>query len=237
MALVLENIRISTNMYLMTTDHSGPCRMGQFYMVRGWDKYPLLSRPISIFDRDDEGTKFLYRVVGEGTKILSQMKPGDEIDLQGPYGNGFPETNEQEITLIGGGIGTAPLYFAAKELKRKNPDINIKMYLGFEGEDKAAEVFSDLDAEIIVKTSGYITDWVDYENEKLIFTCGPEIMMETVCKKAEPFKSKVYVSMEKRMACGVGACLGCTCATKEGNKRTCKEGPVFKGGDVFYEQA
>lgn len=235
MAVIIENKNLGDGMYLMKTNCTKKSSPGQFYMVRGWDKYPLLSRPISIFDWDGMTTSFLYRVVGEGTEILSKMTKGMEVVLHGPYGNGFPDINEDTVTLIGGGIGTAPLYHTAKELKKRDPNKNIKLYLGFENKSDAAKEFESLDAEVIVRYGGYITDYVDYENAGTILTCGPEIMMKAAFERSKPYESKVYVSMEKRMACGVGACLGCTCKTEGGNKRTCKEGPVFEGGEVFFE--
>nr|WP_207740762.1 dihydroorotate dehydrogenase electron transfer subunit [Alkalibacter mobilis] len=222
-------------MFLMITDHGVDSAPGQFYMVRGWDKYPLLSRPISIFDSDGKTTKFLYRVVGEGTDLLSKLKPGDEVQLQGPYGNGFPEIKGNRIALVGGGIGTAPLYLAAKEIKRKNPEKELVLYLGFENSSHAQELFEDIEADARFKIGGYITDIIDFKSHDAVLTCGPEAMMKAVFHEAKDICGEIYVSMEKRMACGVGACLGCTCETKAGNRRTCKDGPVFEGSEVFFE--
>ena len=176
--------------------------MGQFYMLRAWGGYPLLSRPISVFDADAETVSFLYKVVGKGTETFAALKPGDEITLDGPHGNGFPEAKGR-IALVGGGVGIAPLYLTAKKLR-------------------------ELDSDTIVD----IYDPLKYD---CIMACGPEIMMKVLYKKCKSLgvQAPVYVSMENRMACGIGACLVCTCKTTAGNKRACKDGPVMLGSEVF----
>lgn len=233
MAVVLENRYVGSGMFLMVADQGGQAEPGQFYMVRGWDKYPLLSRPISIFHQDQDTTSFLYRVVGEGTQLLSQRKIGDQVTLQGPYGNGFPMVEGKKVALVGGGIGTAPLYWTAQALRER--DNQVTLYLGFDEENQAAELFEDLDVQVRVQIGGYVTEALEDESWDLVYTCGPEIMMKKVYERYRTSCPEIYVSMEKRMACGVGACLGCTCETKDGNKRTCKDGPVFLGEAVFYE--
>lgn len=235
MAVILDNKYMGSGMFLMVTDHGGDAKPGQFYMVRGWDKYPLLSRPISIFHQDANTTSFLYRVVGEGTELLSRCKAGDEITLQGPYGNGFPMVRGKKVVLVGGGIGTAPLFWTARALKEADENNQVVLYLGYEEANEAGALFEELDAQVHVKIGGYVTEDLGDEDCDMVFTCGPEIMMKKVYEKYQASCEEVYVSMEKRMACGVGACLGCTCETKDGNKRTCKDGPVFTGGAVFYE--
>ena len=236
MSKVISNIKLGDGFYLMDTDAKENVEVGQFYMVRGWGEYPLLSRPISVFDVNENGVRFLYKVVGKGTEILASLKEGDDITLQGPYGKSFPMPEGNKLTFVGGGVGIAPLYYAAKVFKEQNPDLQIKIYLGFTEEGKHEELFKDLDAEIIIKIGGFITDIVDYENDKLIYTCGPKIMMEKVYRNANAVGGEVYVSMEERMGCGVGACLSCTCKTSEGNKRVCKDGPVFKAEEVFFDE-
>lgn len=236
MSKVISNIKLGDGFYLMDTDAKENVEVGQFYMVRGWGEYPLLSRPISVFDVNENGVRFLYKVVGKGTEILASLKGGDDVTLQGPYGKSFPMPEGNELTFVGGGVGIAPLYYAAKVFKKQNPDLKIKIYLGFTEEGKHEELFKDLDAEIIIKIGGFITDIVDYENDKLIYTCGPKIMMEKVYRNASAVGGEVYVSMEERMGCGVGACLSCTCKTTEENKRVCKDGPVFKAEEVFFDE-
>ena len=206
--------------------------IGQFCMIRSWNKYPVLSRAISIHDLDEEGITFLYKVVGKGTEIFTKLKEGDEIRIDGPYGNGFPKIHGK-VALVGGGVGIAPLYLTAKMLKSMNKDTKVDIYLGFSDEALLVEEYKKVSDDVIVNVGGYITDDINPNNYDYILSCGPEIMMKVLYNKVKDSNAKLYVSMESRMACGVGACLVCTCKTKNGNKRTCKEGPVFLGEEVF----
>ena len=135
---IIENTYIGEDMYQMKVQGEFKGRMGQFYMLRAWDTYPTLSRPISIHDIDENSITFLYKVVGEGTKIFSRLTPGDNIKLEGPYGNGYQKV-EGKVALVGGGIGVAPLYLVAKNIP------NCDAYLGFRNEpiliDKYEEVY------------------------------------------------------------------------------------------------
>ncbi|HCX63609.1 MAG TPA: dihydroorotate dehydrogenase electron transfer subunit, partial [Eubacteriaceae bacterium] len=200
MAQIISNERMGDDLYFMKTDEQTPCRPGQFYMVRGWEQYPLLSRPISIFDRDEEGTHFLYRVVGEGTKILSKMKKGDAVTLYGPYGNGFSFENRSKVAFVGGGIGTAPLYYAAKTYRENNPDGKMILHLGFEENNRVIDRFKSLGADVRVKIGGFVTDDVQASADTSYYACGPEVMMKVLYEKVKKSTDQVYVSMEKRMA-------------------------------------
>ena len=124
---VIENKYLKDDMYLMKVEGKFEGKMGQFYMLRAWDNYPLLSRPISICDIDENSITFLYKVFGEGTKILSKLEPNDTIKLEGPYGNGYEKVSGK-VALVGGGIGIAPLYLVAKNIK------DCDAYLGFRNE-------------------------------------------------------------------------------------------------------
>lgn len=234
MAKVISNERIRQDIYVLRVEGKYEGKMGQFYMVRAWGSFPVLSRPLSIHDIDKNYIEFLYRVQGQGTSILSRLKPSDEIKLEGPYGNGFPLV-KGKVALVGGGIGIAPLYLAAKQLS-ENEDVNLlDIYMGFRNEAILKEKFEKLADNIYINVDGFITDEIDFEKYDYIFTCGPEIMMKKIVDMAKEHHTKVYVSIEKRMACGVGACLVCTCKTNSGNKRTCKDGPVFLGEDVIFD--
>ena len=225
---ILKNEYVGEDMYLMEVEGSFKGEMGQFYMLRAWDNYPLLSRPISIHDISENSISFLYKVFGEGTKILSKLKPEDTIKLEGPYGNGY-EKVEGKVALVGGGIGIAPLYLVAKNIE------NCDAYLGFRNEpilvDKYEEICNDVNLAV---GNTFVTDIIDVNKYDYILTCGPTPMMEKLVKMAEGTNTKVMVSLENHMACGVGACLVCTCKTKFGNKKTCKDGPVFRGEDVIF---
>ena len=230
MAKVIDNIRIDETYFLLKTDLKMDVLPGQFFMLRAWEDYPTLSRPISIFDATDT-LEFLYEVVGEGTKIISKLKPGDEIKVEGPYGNSFNTDNIDEVSLVGGGVGTAPFNYLSKVLKEKNPNVKIDFYIGERENQEIEKAFTDLDVNLIVKKGGFITEVLEYD-KKLIYTCGPDIMMKNVTRLGLEKDCEVYVSLDKRMGCGLGACLSCTCKTTGGNKRSCKDGPVFKGADI-----
>ncbi|MTI70690.1 MAG: dihydroorotate dehydrogenase electron transfer subunit [Firmicutes bacterium] len=234
MAKIISNKYLGQDIHVMKIEGNFKGEMGQFYMVRSWDNYPVLSRPLSIHDIDDEGISFLYRVVGDGTKNFSKLEANDEIKLEGPYGNGFPKV-EGKVLLVGGGMGVAPLYLAAKRVSKLEDVEKLDVFMGFREKEMLKGEYEKYADNVHINVGGIITEDVDVDKYDYIFTCGPEIMMEKLVKMAEGKDTKVYVSIEKRMACGIGACLVCTCKTKDGNKKTCKDGPVFLGEDVFYE--
>lgn len=236
MGKIIRNEKVDQDFYLMTVAEKNQASMGQFYMLRAWDHYPVLSRPISVFDADGETVSFLYKVVGQGTEIFANMQPGEEINLDGAHGNGFPElTDKKKIALVGGGVGIAPLYLAAKTYKKQNPDCQVDIYLGFSGEPILVEEYEKVADHVTVNVGGFVTDDIDPLAYDAIVTCGPGIMMKVLYQKCVKVgcTAPVYVSMENRMACGIGACLVCTCKTTGGNKKTCKDGPVFLGSEVF----
>lgn len=237
MAEILQNEQVSDDFYLMKVKKENQAAMGQFYMLRAWNEYPVLSRPISVFDADPETVSFLYKVVGKGTEIFTKLKAGGEITLDGPHGNGFPEV-KGKIALVGGGVGIAPLYLTAKTLKKLDPDTKVDIYLGFSGQPILTDRYEAVADQVKVNVGGFVTDDIDPREYDFILTCGPEIMMKVLYRKCRDLKAKapVYVSMENRMACGIGACLVCTCKTSKGNRRACKDGPVMLGNEVFdYE--
>ncbi|WP_296557471.1 dihydroorotate dehydrogenase electron transfer subunit [uncultured Acetobacterium sp.] len=231
MALILNNIAISPGIFKMTVAFTGVVKPGQFFMLRAWDKDPLLSRPISVHNYESGQLTFLYQVVGKGTEILSQLQTDDQVTIQGPYGNGFPEITG-DLCVVGGGIGTAPLYYLVRHYQEQNPTGKCRIYLGFRDSAYGVDAFEALADEMILDVGGIITDKLVVLASETVVTCGPEIMMETVAKTV-PVDNTVYVSLEAHMACGIGACLGCSCETRSGNKKVCKDGPVFVREEVF----
>ena len=230
---IISNERLSRDFFRMRVKCPNDARMGQFYMLRAWGQYPVLSRPISVFDSDGETVSFLYNVVGRGTEIFSGLKAEDPIFLQGPLGNAFPEVSGK-IALVGGGVGIAPFYLAAKQLKAHSP-CRLDLYLGFSDQALLADDYQKMADSVTVNVGGFITDEINPQGYDHLFACGPTVMMRALYGKCKEVGvgEKVYVSMENRMACGVGACLVCSCGTAEGNKKVCKDGPVFKGEAVF----
>lgn len=236
MGKIRSNEKVDQDFYLMTVEQENKARMGQFYMLRAWDTYPVLSRPISVFDADGQTVSFLYKVIGKGTKMLSELEAGEEITLDGPHGNGFPElAGKKKIALVGGGVGIAPLFLAAKTYKAANPEVQVDIYLGFSGEPILIDEYREVADNVTVNVGGFVTDDIDPCAYDAICTCGPGIMMKVLYEKCQKVgaTAPLYVSMENRMACGIGACLVCTCKTSGGNKKVCKDGPVFLGSEVF----
>lgn len=234
---VYSNTKVDDDIYEITIKGDFLGKPGQFYMLRAWDKEPTLSRPISINNIDEAKISFLYRVFGRGTEILSKLKSGDEIKLTGPLGNGFDTQNiKGKVAIVAGGIGIAPMRYLINELT----DCSVDLYAGFKNKSKTVDNVEKYVNNLFLSTEagdvghkGYVTDLLKPEKYDVVICCGPEIMMTKVIKLCEEKNVKVYVSMENRMACGIGACLVCTCKTKDGRKRSCKEGPVFLGEELI----
>jgi len=234
-----ENIQISNGIFKLTIKGGLEGKPGQFYMLRAGDKEPFLPRPISIHDITKDEISFLYEVRGEGTELFSKLKPGDHIQLMGPLGNGFDiEEIKGKVAIVTGGIGIAPMLYTIKSLR--NDDIHL--YAGFRNDPYLLDSFQERCNSVNIATDsgnmgqkGYITDIFDPSFYDVVLCCGPEIMMNKVINACKEKGVTSYVSMESHMACGIGACLGCTCKTTDGFKRTCKEGPVFLGKDVVMD--
>lgn len=233
--IIYSNIEISPNIYEIILEGSFQGKAGQFYMIKGWGGLdPFLARPISIADLESGKLKLIYEVKGRGTHIISKLKKGDKLSLLGPLGNTFKLQEEGRIALISGGIGIAPMLYLAKNLSGK-----VDIYSGFRNNAYFLNQINPYTKEKHVATEngstghkGYVTDLFDPEKYDLVYSCGPIAMMNKVIKMCRG-KVPVYVSMESRMACGIGACLGCTIETIRGMERVCKEGPVFKGEEVI----
>ena len=235
MAVILENKKIAEQIYLLRVKGIAPApRAGQFYMLRqeGIDT-PFLGRPISVFDCANGEVAFQYQCVGQGTRLFATLLPGQTILAQGPYGNGFP-LEKGDAVLLGGGMGTAPLYYLAKSLRESDPNAKITAHLGFRFEPVLLGLFRAVCDNVTCNIGGFVTDDVDFTQSATYYACGPEPMLKAAYRRAEG--AKLYVSLEKHMACGVGACLGCTCKTSKGNRRVCKDGPVFLAEEVFGDE-
>jgi len=233
-----ENVLISEGVYKLSIKGKFNVRPGQFFMLKVEGSETLLPRPISVYDVDEDKISFLYQIVGLGTKILSKLRENDELQIMGPLGNGFDiEKIKGKIAVVSGGIGIAPLIYLIKKLT----NCEIDLYAGFKAVDYSVDSVEKYVNEINLSTEtgkighkGYITDILDPRKYETVICCGPEIMMKKVISMCIDVAVPVYVSMESHMACGIGACLVCTCKTKGGNKRTCKDGPVFDGKDLIF---
>lgn len=219
---------------------------GQFYLLRSEKSGRLLGRPISIYMAKKAGKglalDFLILRKGQGTKELCALEQNDKIELIGPLGNSFPQPKENDkICIVGGGIGVAPVAGFASTLKEKSYDFFASFKSGSYGLDyvKAAELTITTDdgsVGIHGMLPAALTDQTLKEKGyTVLYACGPTPMLAYLQKICGEAGVKSYLSMENRMACGVGACLGCTITTTEGNKRCCKDGPVFKGEILQFE--
>lgn len=235
---VVYNQRITRNIYKMKMKGSFKGQPGQFYMLRAWDREPFLSRPLSICGLSSGYIEFLYQVKGRGTKIFSSLQSNDPIYLLGPLGNGFNLNVGGKIGIITGGIGLAPMIYLAKKLGG-----NIDFYVGFKDkpyllsqiEKKVNTVYISTESGIIGH-KGFITDIFNPEKYTQVFACGPLPMLKLVAGMCKEKNIPIYASMENRMACGMGACLGCSIETVGGMKRVCKDGPVFSRRElIFYD--
>ena len=218
---------------------------GQFYMLRAWapDATPVLSRPISVHDFDNQtgALTFLDQVKGEGTQKLAALQPGQTLTVTGPCGNGFDTAAAAaagRVAVVGGGIGVAPLLLLCKELAAAG--CRPELYVGFRDEPYALEAFLPYCGAISVATDsgavgyhGLVTGILHPENFDLVLTCGPNVMMQGVYRLCAAAGVPCLASLERKMACGLGACLGCTCHTKVGPRTVCQDGPVFKAEEVF----
>jgi len=232
MALIRRNERVGEDIFLLELEGKFQGRPGQFFMIKVNDHYPLLPRPISIHEITEDSIKFLFKASGEGTNILSRKCQGDTIHLRGPYGNGFPPV-KGKIALVGGGIGAAPLYETGKRLLQQPEITTVDLFLGFTNKRVLGDKWEKVSSSFFYDIGGAVTNLVPVSNYDVIFTCGPDIMMKKMTAKGKENGVSVYVSIESRMACGIGACLACTCHTKNGNKKVCKEGPVFLGEEIY----
>lgn len=244
--LVEENTEVMPGVYLLTMEVPGsvstPARPGQFLHVLCSDSYdPLLRRPLSLH-KIEAGTSHLsvlYQVVGRGTDWLSRRLPGQAVNCLGPLGNGFVwQSSTRRLLLVGGGIGQAPLVAAADEAVRRG--ISVVFAAGARNESGLLPVQA-LPAEVEYRVTtedgsagqrGLVTDMLadllDWPDQ--VFACGPEAMYRRMLadlRMRGVRKGLVQVSLEERMACGVGACYSCVAETNRGLRKVCKDGPVF----------
>ncbi len=242
---IISNRRLTHKTWVMTLggDTSAITAPGQFVNIAIPGKY--LRRPISICDYSHERGEvvLLYDVIGEGTKAMSEMKQGDNVDMLNGLGNGFSlDSGAESPLLLGGGIGCAPLLNLARALKRlgKNP-------IAILGYNKAADSFGmdkwfeeiGVEAHIAsvdgsVGTKGFVTDVIREKNINgdYFHACGPMPMLKALCNGLD---IPGEVSIESRMGCGFGACMCCSVETRDGSKRICKDGPIFRKEELIWK--
>jgi len=234
---------------------------GQFIHIKcSTDHYPLLRRPLSIhrIDKEKGEIYILFQVVGEGTKLLIQKEVGDNLDILGPIGNGFnifPKS--KKIMIIGGGIGVAPLLALCEESTRQGKEVRVligalkkELVIGEENFRKSGAKVDVATDDGSYKHKGLVTDLLEGNIREgwladQIFACGPKLMLKKIVEVSLDTHIDCQVSLEERMACGIGACLGCVCKVKTKDKkedkvkyeykRVCVDGPIFEGSEVIWD--
>lgn len=250
---VVSQKQIGTGIYdltIQTKEIAAAAKAGQFVSVYSNDASKLLPRPISLcgIDRKAGTLRLVYRVTGEhtGTEEFSRLQAGDTMKIMGPLGNGFTVEKGRKAFLIGGGIGVPPMLQLAKEMKDAGENFQIVMgyrdagtFLLDEFKEQGESFVATEDGS--VGTKGNVLDTIceNHLDADVIYACGPTPMLRALKAYAEEQNMTCYVSMEERMACGIGACLACVCNSTDKdahsnvkNKRICKEGPVFNAKEV-----
>jgi len=236
---IIENIPLTENVYkmVMQGDTSAITASGQFVNILLDGLY--LRRPISVCDVEGDRLTIIYKVVGKGTKQMSEMR-GGKLDVLTGLGNGYDlNLSGDKPVLMGGGVGVPPMYMLCKQLLAQGKSVHVILGFNTASEVFYEEEFKALGANVTVTTvdgsygvKGFVTDALRELDYTYFYTCGPEPMLKAVYKASV---TSGQMSFEKRMGCGFGACMGCSCKTITGYKRICKEGPVMKKEEILWE--
>ena len=236
---IIENVPLTDCVYKMVLqgDTSAITAPGQFVNIKLDGLY--LRRPISVCDVEGERLTIIYKVVGKGTERLSKMQ-GGELDILTGLGNGYDLSKSGDSpVLLGGGVGVPPMYLLCKKLTEQGKKVQVILGFNTKSEVFYEEQFRSLGADVQVTTAdgsygvqGFVTDALKNMHYSYFYTCGPEPMLKAVYKASV---TSGQMSFEKRMGCGFGACMGCSCKTITGYKRICKEGPVMEKEEILWE--
>ena len=236
---IIDNIALTDNVYKMTLrgDVSAITAPGQFVNIKLDGLF--LRRPISVCDMEGDCLTIIYKAVGKGTAQMAQMKEGT-LDVLTGLGNGYNlSLSGDHPVLLGGGVGVPPMYLLAKKLLAEGKKVSVILGFNTEGEVFYEKEFRALGADVTVTTvdgsygvKGFVTDALNTMDYTYFYTCGPEPMLKAVYRAS---KTSGQMSFEKRMGCGFGACMGCSCKTITGYKRICKEGPVMMKEEILWE--
>ena len=237
---IMENTALTESVFRMVLsgDVSEIPAPGQFVNIKLDGLF--LRRPISVCDLGEGTVTIIYKAVGKGTEQMSRMQPGEKLDMLTGLGNGYDLTVAgARPVLLGGGVGVPPMYLLAKQLLTQGKKVTVILGFNTESEIFYEKEFIALGADVIVTTvdgsrgiKGFVTDALKMLNYTYFYTCGPEPMLKAVYKASV---TSGQMSFEKRMGCGFGACMGCSCKTITGYKRICKEGPVMRKEEILWE--
>ena len=239
MMKITDNKKIAEKTYFMSLegDTSAITKPGQFINIK-LDGF-FLRRPISACDCENGKLSIIYKVVGNGTKEMSELPVGAELDILSGLGNGYDTSKSGDCpVLIGGGVGVPPMYLLCKKLVSEGKKATVILGFNSEKEVFGVDEFKATGAEVYVTTAdgsvgtkGFVTDVLKNLDYTYFYTCGPMPMFKAIESIA---KTSGQYSFEERMGCGFGACMGCTCKTKYGNKRICKDGPVLEMEEIVW---
>ena len=237
---IIENTALTESVFKMVLkgDVSAITAPGQFVNIKLDGLF--LRRPISVCDLGEGTVTIIYKAVGKGTEQMSRMNPGEKLDVLTGLGNGYDLTVAGERpVLLGGGVGVPPMYLLAKQLIAHGKKVTVILGFNTQTEIFYEKEFQALGADVIVTTvdgsrgvRGFVTDALKMLDYTYFYTCGPEPMLKAVYKASV---TSGQMSFVKRMGCGFGACMGCSCKTITGYKRICKEGPVMRKEEILWE--
>ncbi len=243
--VVIRNQHVAPGILRLTVDGGAaqPVQPGQFHMLKTEAPEPLLPRPLSIHDVEGDLLSFLYEVKGAGTRAIAELVPGHRIRVTGPLGRGFDVQDLRgRILLVAGGIGIAPFRYLARALVAAGRD-RLTLAAGFRGLPYGIEDFAGVVDDIRIATEdgsagiqGRVPVLYRPQDFDVVVACGPVPMMRAVQQGCREAGTRAIVSMEARMACGIGACLGCTTQTTTGMRRVCADGPVFPADEVIFDE-
>ena len=236
---IKSNVKLTDSIYEMVLvgDTSSITAPGQFINIKLDGFY--LRRPISICDYDDSTITIIYKVVGEGTEVMSKMNAGEKLDVLCGLGNGFDTSiSMDKPVLIGGGVGVPPMFNLCKKLIAEGKEVTVILGFNKQNEIFYEDEFKKLGASVKVTTvdgsygiKGFVTNALKETDYTYFYTCGPMPMFKAIENTAT---TSGQYSFEERMGCGFGACMGCSCKTKYGNKRICKDGPVMTREEIIW---
>jgi len=246
-----SNIPVNDEVFILSFFWKGPApQAGQFFMIKPLRSSVFLPRPISVFEYSgaQSTVKFLIAKMGKGTEELSSLQTGEKVQLTGPFGNSWADflPDGASAALVGGGLGVAPL----AALSAQMPDYGFHFYAGFRNgfndkhEENAILGGALYSKKIVVAAedgknalNGRIVDFIfEIEKYDAVLACGPFAMLRAIKKKCDKHNVPCFLSLESRMACGVGACLGCTIRTLKGNVRCCTQGPIFASQEINFDE-
>ncbi|MBQ8748716.1 MAG: dihydroorotate dehydrogenase electron transfer subunit [Oscillospiraceae bacterium] len=237
---ITYNRPLTDSVYKMVLegDTSAITAPGQFVNIKLEGQF--LRRPISVCDLEGDKLTIVYKAVGKGTEQMSRMEAGKKLDILTGLGNGYDlSLSGDKPVLLGGGVGVPPMYLLAKELLKQGKKVSVILGFNTKSEIFYEQEFQKLGCEVTVTTvdgsygtKGFVTTALETMDYTYFYTCGPEPMLKAVYKASA---TSGQMSFEKRMGCGFGACMGCSCKTLTGYKRICKEGPVMKKEEILWE--